>query len=165
MTANCDWLRHLTPLSGVNIFLTGRFLSDSRRSPLRKLGAGEVGGFLTDCNGAIVWSQQHLVDMRGTAAEEHTFQTENVDMFSASKFDFNIYCCVFVSAPARVSAVTTETVVGVAGRKVMLPCRSEAVNQKGVEVCWGRGEPSLFTCHNAVIYTAGGQVTYRKSYR
>ncbi|XP_041808953.1 hepatitis A virus cellular receptor 1-like isoform X2 [Chelmon rostratus] len=71
----------------------------------------------------------------------------------------------FLTAPARVSAVTTETVVGVAGRKVMLPCRSEAVNQKGVEVCWGRGEPSLFTCHNAVIYTAGGQVTYRKSYR
>ncbi|XP_076606935.1 uncharacterized protein LOC143332943 [Chaetodon auriga] len=72
--------------------------------------------------------------------------------------------CLF-SALARVSAVTTETVVGVAGRKVMLPCRSEAANQRGVEVCWGRGEPSLFTCHNAVIYTAGGQTTYRKSYR
>ncbi|XP_070700210.1 hepatitis A virus cellular receptor 2 homolog [Pempheris klunzingeri] len=67
--------------------------------------------------------------------------------------------------PACVSAVTTETVVGVAGRRVMLPCRSEAVSQRGVEVCWGRGEPSLFTCHNTVINTAEDQATYRKSYR
>uniref|UniRef100_A0A8C4EZH1 Ig-like domain-containing protein n=1 Tax=Dicentrarchus labrax TaxID=13489 RepID=A0A8C4EZH1_DICLA len=39
------------------------------------------------------------------------------------------------------------------------------VSQKGVEVCWGRGEPSLFTCHNTVINGAGEQITYRKSYR
>ncbi|XP_071362606.1 hepatitis A virus cellular receptor 1 homolog [Trachinotus anak] len=70
--------------------------------------------------------------------------------------------CV-LSAP--VSAVTTETVVGVAGRRVTLPCRLEVVNQGGVEVCWGRGEPSLFTCHNTVINTAGDQVSYRRSYR
>ncbi|XP_023255340.1 hepatitis A virus cellular receptor 1 homolog, partial [Seriola lalandi dorsalis] len=67
--------------------------------------------------------------------------------------------------PAQVSAVTTETVVGVAGRRVTLPCRSEAVNKRGVEVCWGRGEPSLFTCHNTVMNTAGDQVSYRRSYR
>nr|XP_046267235.1 hepatitis A virus cellular receptor 1-like [Scatophagus argus] len=72
-------------------------------------------------------------------------------------------CVCFLTA--RVSAVTTETVVGVAGRKVTLPCRLEAASQEGVEVCWGRGEPSLFTCHNTVINTAGDQVTYRKSYR
>ncbi|XP_051250822.1 T-cell immunoglobulin and mucin domain-containing protein 4-like [Dicentrarchus labrax] len=76
---------------------------------------------------------------------------------------FTSFC--FLSAPARVSAVTTETVVGVAGRIVTLPCLSEAVSQKGVEVCWGRGEPSLFTCHNTVINGAGEQITYRKSYR
>lgn len=58
-----------------------------------------------------------------------------------------------------------ETVVGVAERRVMLPCRVEAVSQRGVEVCWGRGEPSLFSCHSTVIHTAGDQVTYRKSYR
>ncbi|XP_033503894.1 hepatitis A virus cellular receptor 2 homolog isoform X3 [Epinephelus lanceolatus] len=74
------------------------------------------------------------------------------------------FSCVCVLT-AGVSAVTTETVVGVAGRKVTLPCRLEAVGQKGVEVCWGRGEPSLFTCHNTVINTAGDQVLYRKSYR
>lgn len=72
---------------------------------------------------------------------------------------------IFVSVAARVSAVTTETVVGVAGRRVKLPCLSEAVSQRGVEVCWGRGEPSLFTCHNTVINAAGDQVSYRKSYR
>ena len=72
---------------------------------------------------------------------------------------------IFVSVAARVSAVTTETVVGVAGRRVKLPCRSEAASQRGVEVCWGRGEPSLFTCHNTVINAAGDQVSYRKSYR
>ncbi|XP_049893751.1 hepatitis A virus cellular receptor 1 homolog [Epinephelus moara] len=74
------------------------------------------------------------------------------------------FTCVCVLT-AGVSAVTTETVVGVAGRRVTLPCRSEAVGQKGVDVCWGRGEPSLFTCHNTVINTAGDQVLYRKSYR
>lgn len=72
---------------------------------------------------------------------------------------------MFACVPACVSAVTMETVVGVAGRRVMLPCRVEAVSQRGVEVCWGRGEPSLFSCHSTVIHTAGDQVTYRKSYR
>ncbi|XP_038565627.1 hepatitis A virus cellular receptor 1 homolog [Micropterus salmoides] len=64
-----------------------------------------------------------------------------------------------------VTVVTAETVVGVAGRTVTLPCLSEAASQGGVEVCWGRGKPSLFTCHNAVINAAGEQVTYRRSYR
>lgn len=63
------------------------------------------------------------------------------------------------------SAETTETVVGVAGTRVVLPCRVEAVLQSGAEVCWGRGKPSLFSCHNAVIHQAAGQVTYRKSDR
>lgn len=58
-----------------------------------------------------------------------------------------------------------ETVVGVAGRKVTLPCQVEAADRRGVEVCWGKGKPSLFTCHNAVINAAGGQVSFRESYR
>ncbi|XP_078121869.1 uncharacterized protein LOC144527589 isoform X2 [Sander vitreus] len=74
-------------------------------------------------------------------------------------------CVCVLTATAGVSAVTTETVVGVAGRKVTLPCRLEAARRGGVEVCWGRGEPSLFTCHNAVINAAGDQLTYRKSHR
>ncbi|XP_068188031.1 hepatitis A virus cellular receptor 1-like isoform X2 [Antennarius striatus] len=65
----------------------------------------------------------------------------------------------------HVSAVTTDTVVGMAGKRVTLPCRLEAERQRGVEVCWGRGEPSVFTCHNAVVNTAGRKVTYKKSYR
>ncbi|XP_023197694.1 hepatitis A virus cellular receptor 1 homolog [Xiphophorus maculatus] len=64
-----------------------------------------------------------------------------------------------------VSAVATETVVGVAGQVVKLPCRLEEARQSGVEVCWGRGKPSLFTCHNTLINGAGGQVTYRQSDR
>ncbi|CAI5642410.1 hepatitis A virus cellular receptor 2 homolog isoform X1 [Oreochromis niloticus] len=72
--------------------------------------------------------------------------------------------CV-LSALTCVSAVTMETVVGHVGRKVMLPCRTGAVKQGGVEVCWGRGKPSLFTCHNAVINSAAAGITYRKSHR
>ncbi|XP_010749436.3 hepatitis A virus cellular receptor 1 [Larimichthys crocea] len=71
----------------------------------------------------------------------------------------------FLAAPACVSSATTDTVVGMAGRKVTLPCHSEAVSQTGVEVCWGRGEPSLFSCQKTVIYSAGDKVTYKKSYR
>ncbi|XP_074528875.1 hepatitis A virus cellular receptor 2 homolog [Halichoeres trimaculatus] len=70
-----------------------------------------------------------------------------------------------LTVPVTQARVSTDTVVGVAGRRVMLPCRAEAVNQPGVEVCWGRGEPSLFTCHNTVLITAEGRTTYRKSYR
>ncbi|XP_029923895.1 hepatitis A virus cellular receptor 1 homolog isoform X2 [Myripristis murdjan] len=58
-----------------------------------------------------------------------------------------------------------ETVVGVSGRKVMLPCHSWAVSQGKVEICWGRGEPSLFTCHNTLIATDGAQVKFRTSHR
>ncbi|XP_005949988.1 T-cell immunoglobulin and mucin domain-containing protein 4-like isoform X1 [Simochromis diagramma] len=72
--------------------------------------------------------------------------------------------CV-LSALTCVSAVTMETVVGHVGTKVMLPCRTGAGKQGGVEVCWGRGKPSLFTCHNAVINSAAARITYRKSQR
>uniref|UniRef100_A0A3P9HH47 Ig-like domain-containing protein n=1 Tax=Oryzias latipes TaxID=8090 RepID=A0A3P9HH47_ORYLA len=68
-------------------------------------------------------------------------------------------------AAARVSATATETVVGVAGGDVTLPCRCRAAQQVGVEVCWGRGEPSIFSCHNAVISGTGNHVTYRRSKR
>ncbi|XP_029956205.1 hepatitis A virus cellular receptor 1-like [Salarias fasciatus] len=71
------------------------------------------------------------------------------------------FTCVCVLS----AAVSTETVVGVAGQAATLPCRSEAVEQPGVEVCWGTGEPSLFGCHNTVMYSAGSRVTYRKSHR
>ncbi|XP_035034834.2 hepatitis A virus cellular receptor 1 isoform X1 [Hippoglossus stenolepis] len=78
----------------------------------------------------------------------------------------HIFTCICVlTALACVSLATTETVVGTAGRRVTLPCRSEAVKRSGVEVCWGRGEPSLFTCHNILINMAGDDVSYRKSYR
>lgn len=63
------------------------------------------------------------------------------------------------------AAAVAAVMVGVAGRTVTLPCRLEAANQRGVEVCWGRGQPSLFTCHNAVINSAGDQVSYRRSDR
>lgn len=72
---------------------------------------------------------------------------------------------VFLSALTCVSAVTMETVVGHVGTKVMLPCRTGAGKQGGVEMCWGRGKPSLFTCHNAVINSAAARITYRKSQR
>ncbi|KAM7373820.1 hypothetical protein PAMP_006520 [Pampus punctatissimus] len=78
---------------------------------------------------------------------------------------YNFTCVCILTVLACVSVVTTETVVGVAGRKVTLPCYSEAMTQRGVEVCWGRGEPTLFTCHNTLINLAAGQVSYRRSYR
>ncbi|CAL8266590.1 unnamed protein product [Merluccius merluccius] len=55
-----------------------------------------------------------------------------------------------------------ETVIGMAGRGVTLPCSSEASHGA---VCWGRGKPSLFNCHNTLLVTNGVQVTYRASYR
>ncbi|XP_029304654.1 hepatitis A virus cellular receptor 1-like [Cottoperca gobio] len=72
---------------------------------------------------------------------------------------FTCVCVLTAAVDVSAAAVTTETVVGVAGRRVTLPCRL------GMEVCWGRGEPSLFTCHNTVIDSAGVYVIYRKSYR
>ncbi|XP_054611468.1 hepatitis A virus cellular receptor 1 homolog isoform X2 [Dunckerocampus dactyliophorus] len=66
---------------------------------------------------------------------------------------------------AVITAGTMETVVGMAGRRVALPCRVEAAKQNGVHVCWGRGEPSLFSCHNMLVNMAGQQVAYKSSYR
>ncbi|XP_041657755.1 hepatitis A virus cellular receptor 1-like isoform X2 [Cheilinus undulatus] len=71
----------------------------------------------------------------------------------------------FFTVPITVAGVAMETVVGVAGRRVTLPCRIGSASQPGVEVCWGLGAPSLFTCHNTVINRAGDQTTYRKSSR
>nr|XP_057943168.1 hepatitis A virus cellular receptor 1 homolog [Doryrhamphus excisus] len=71
---------------------------------------------------------------------------------------------VFTCA-AVITAGTMETVVGMAGRRVVLPCRVEAANQNDVHVCWGRGEPSLFSCHNMLVNTVGQQVEYKTSYR
>ncbi|TWW75244.1 hepatitis A virus cellular receptor 1 homolog [Takifugu flavidus] len=73
--------------------------------------------------------------------------------------------CAFIAVFVLTECVSTETVVGFAGRKVRLPCRTQAAGQGGLEVCWGRGEPSVFNCHNAVINAVGNRVTYRKSYR
>ncbi|KAM6911442.1 uncharacterized protein PEZ65_015668 isoform 2-T2 [Lycodopsis pacificus] len=76
-----------------------------------------------------------------------------------------LHTFVRVFVLSGMSAVATETVVGVAGRAVTLPCRSEAANQRGVEVCWGRGQPSLFTCRDMVVQVAGDQLAYRNSLR
>ncbi|XP_072231258.1 uncharacterized protein [Leuresthes tenuis] len=70
-----------------------------------------------------------------------------------------------LSVLASVSAVAKETVVGVAGEVVTLPCRCGTERQSGVEVCWGTGEPSVFTCHNTLINGAGDHVKYRRSHR
>ncbi|XP_047463668.1 hepatitis A virus cellular receptor 1 homolog isoform X1 [Mugil cephalus] len=72
---------------------------------------------------------------------------------------------IFSSVCVPSESVAMETVVGVAGQAVRLPCGCEAVEQGQVEVCWGRGEPSLFTCHNILIDSSRDKVTYRKSLR
>ncbi|XP_061817603.2 hepatitis A virus cellular receptor 1-like [Nerophis lumbriciformis] len=70
------------------------------------------------------------------------------------------FTCVVV-----VAAGSVETVVGLAGRRVALPCRVEAAKQRGVHVCWGKGTPSLFSCQNMLVNTAGERMTYKSSYR
>ncbi|XP_026166072.1 hepatitis A virus cellular receptor 1 homolog [Mastacembelus armatus] len=86
-------------------------------------------------------------------------------MLSLLRYLFTSVCVSITVLTCVAAAVTMETVVGFAGRRVTLPCRLEEKNQRGVEVCWGRGEPSLFTCHNTVVNAAGEQMFYRKSYR
>ncbi|XP_010869513.2 hepatitis A virus cellular receptor 1 homolog isoform X1 [Esox lucius] len=59
-----------------------------------------------------------------------------------------------------------ETVVGVAGRTVSLPCRYDTATQGLTEVCWGMGRgPSPFACENTVVATNGVEVIYRRSGR
>ncbi|XP_061902486.1 hepatitis A virus cellular receptor 1 homolog [Entelurus aequoreus] len=70
------------------------------------------------------------------------------------------FTCVVV-----VTAGSVETVVGLAGRRVALPCRVEAAKQRGVHVCWGKGTPSLFSCQNMLVNMAGERMTYKSSYR
>ncbi|XP_077402804.1 uncharacterized protein LOC144036218 [Vanacampus margaritifer] len=58
-----------------------------------------------------------------------------------------------------------ETVVGVAGRRVALPCRVAAAKRRDVYVCWGKGEPAFFSCHNMLVNMAGKHIMYKSSYR
>ncbi|KAM9846772.1 hepatitis A virus cellular receptor 1 isoform 2-T2 [Aulostomus maculatus] len=76
-----------------------------------------------------------------------------------------VACIVILLAPACAFSVTAETVVVVAGRRAVLPCRLEMWKRRRLEVCWGRGQPSLFSCHNTVINTSGKLIIYRSSYR
>ncbi|KAF7649796.1 hypothetical protein LDENG_00135850 [Lucifuga dentata] len=73
-------------------------------------------------------------------------------------------CVCILTAPPSAWA-DMQTVVGVAGSTVMLPCYSEAANQRGVEVCWGRSQPTLFSCHDTLIHTPGPPTTSRTSHR
>ncbi|KAL0994692.1 hypothetical protein UPYG_G00125870, partial [Umbra pygmaea] len=59
-----------------------------------------------------------------------------------------------------------ETVVGIAGRTVSLPCRYDSSTLGILAVCWGMGAgPSLFGCENTVISTNGEEVVYRRTLR
>ncbi|XP_051903168.1 hepatitis A virus cellular receptor 1-like [Hippocampus zosterae] len=73
-----------------------------------------------------------------------------------------VVACV---AGVAVWAGPAETVVGVAGRRVSLPCRVAAAKRKGVHVCWGRGEPAFFSCHNVLVNAVGERLMYKSSYR
>ncbi|KAM9782052.1 hepatitis A virus cellular receptor 1 homolog [Syngnathus typhle] len=66
---------------------------------------------------------------------------------------------------AAVWAGPAETVLGVAGRRVALPCRVATAKPGDVHVCWGRGQPAVFSCHNMLLNAAGARVTYKTSYR
>ncbi|XP_077361570.1 uncharacterized protein LOC144006551 [Festucalex cinctus] len=68
-------------------------------------------------------------------------------------------------AGIAVWAGPAETVVGVAGRRVVLPCRVAAAKRRATHVCWGRGEPSFFSCHNTLVNMAGEHIMYKSSYR
>ncbi|XP_061752521.1 hepatitis A virus cellular receptor 1 homolog [Nerophis ophidion] len=72
-------------------------------------------------------------------------------------------CVVVVTGCA--SAGSVETVVGLVGRRVPLPCRVEAAKQRGMHLCWGKGTPSLFSCQNILVNMAGERMTYKSSYR
>ncbi|XP_071390851.1 hepatitis A virus cellular receptor 1 homolog [Centroberyx affinis] len=69
-----------------------------------------------------------------------------------------LHTFTFICLLTACASAYMETVVGVAGAAVTLPCRSAAVQQGGVEVCWGRGEPTLFSCHNTLISADRAQV-------
>ncbi|XP_071760242.2 uncharacterized protein havcr2 [Centroberyx gerrardi] len=69
-----------------------------------------------------------------------------------------LHTFTFICLLTACASAYMETVVGVAGAAVTLPCRSGAARQGGVEVCWGRGEPTLFSCHNTLISADGAQV-------
>ncbi|XP_046894012.1 hepatitis A virus cellular receptor 1 homolog [Hypomesus transpacificus] len=76
--------------------------------------------------------------------------------------------CLFISISLTAECMcgSLETVVGVWGRGVILPCRYDAGIQASLEVCWGRGaQAALFTCHHTLLSTNGRAVTHRSSHR
>ncbi|XP_077448512.1 hepatitis A virus cellular receptor 2 homolog isoform X2 [Stigmatopora argus] len=73
--------------------------------------------------------------------------------------------CFATCVAGTVIAGSAETVVGLEGRSVALPCRVTAAEKRGVHVCWGRGQPAVFSCHNTLAHMAGRRLIYRRSFR
>ncbi|XP_057677283.1 T-cell immunoglobulin and mucin domain-containing protein 4-like [Corythoichthys intestinalis] len=73
--------------------------------------------------------------------------------------------CFATCVAGTVFAGSAETVVGTEGRRVVLPCRVMAAERSGMHVCWGRGQPAVFSCHNTLAHVAGQRLIYKKSFR
>uniref|UniRef100_A0A8C9S2W9 Ig-like domain-containing protein n=1 Tax=Scleropages formosus TaxID=113540 RepID=A0A8C9S2W9_SCLFO len=58
-----------------------------------------------------------------------------------------------------------ETVIGVAGERVTLPCGYSVKTYGVTDTCWGRGEVPYSKCSKMVVSTEGDKVTYRQSDR
>ncbi|KAL4631308.1 hypothetical protein GN956_G15419 [Arapaima gigas] len=58
-----------------------------------------------------------------------------------------------------------ETVIGVAGEQVTLPCRYSVKSHGVTDTCWGRGAVPFTKCSNTISSTEGDKVTYRQSHR
>ncbi|KAJ8332670.1 hypothetical protein SKAU_G00424590 [Synaphobranchus kaupii] len=58
-----------------------------------------------------------------------------------------------------------ETLIGITGETVTLPCRYDFTANGLTAMCWGREEVSLFKWSNTIISTDGEKVNFRKSHR
>ncbi|KAJ8332671.1 hypothetical protein SKAU_G00424600 [Synaphobranchus kaupii] len=78
------------------------------------------------------------------------------------------FCAVFYCITSSVFSVcdaSIETLIGITGETVTLPCRYDFKANGLTAMCWGRAEVPSSKCSNTIITTDGEKVNFRESHR
>ncbi|XP_058852190.1 hepatitis A virus cellular receptor 1 homolog isoform X1 [Acipenser ruthenus] len=70
--------------------------------------------------------------------------------------------CWLLLVPMQVTCNSAQKVSGMLGQNVTVPCRY-SVKGGVMEMCWGRGECTVFMCTQKIISSDGNRVNHKKS--
>ncbi|XP_036604473.1 hepatitis A virus cellular receptor 2 homolog isoform X3 [Trichosurus vulpecula] len=75
-----------------------------------------------------------------------------------------LFCCILMVLLAAGPSMSMQTVRGIVGQSVTLPC-TYSVKDGVTSMCWGRGWCPLNGCSNEILWTDGHKMTFQHSNR